>query len=88
MAQSIKFLTYGDETCNGVPVKHVLAELWDGPTLLARRLIQGITSETDRDAKAQAAFEGIKAAEVAPAAPSTVGWKATVTKAAKAVEPG
>ena len=92
MALTIKYVpgSYGEESITRDGVKtvtvHVLAELYDGTTLLARKLIQGITSEADRDAKAQAAFEGITTPVIAatPAAPSTAGWKTSVAKAAKA----
>lgn len=89
MAQTIKYIgPYGSEVGSMGTTLNVLAEPYDGATLLARRVVQGFRTKAERDERAQAVFAGIDAAETAPSVPSTTGWPTSVAKAAKAMEIG
>jgi len=82
MALEIRFGDYGDETVNGQWRKMCVAELYNGPVLIAKRVIQNIADEADRDEKAKAAFAGFDdktAAEKPPAKPDPTGWSDKLT---------
>jgi len=99
MALEIRFrkdkdgkVIYGEETCirEGVRGKtlHVVADVYDGEDIVATRLIQGITSEADRDKKGQAILEAFEEGVPAPVVdgpPDPTGWKPTLVKAVKEI---
>ena len=69
MARIIKFdsgSAYVEVTPNGKKCLCVVAELYEGTTLLHKRVIKGFKTEAERDERANAAFAGYAEPEEDP----------------------